>query len=292
MPFPDTPPDAATSPAVLNALSPAALELLRKLVLVYNSASFDQILNAALDILTHAVPCISVDWYDLDTRHGLRRFKNMRDVSGNFIHQHRELQNLIRRHPVMKRFLNGDIRIVYRLSDIVPVNNMKTHPLYRMLIKNYRAPYGLIVRLPIPGKGCIIISMKRRFHDFSITDIATAEVVATLITHQLIEVSKVEARHLELDADRCISQIAYFLNLSQREAEIAYWVYIAKKNKEIGKILGISHHTVRTHIQHIFDKQMISTRFDLARSVLLSMSENTPRVLTATHGNESSALAV
>ncbi len=48
--------------------------------------------------------------------------------------------------------------------------------------------------------------------------------------------------------------------LTKRELEVAEWIAAAKRNHEIGKILGCSSRTVQKHVQHILEKLHLETR--------------------------------
>ncbi|WP_175479039.1 response regulator transcription factor [Rubrimonas cliftonensis] len=54
-------------------------------------------------------------------------------------------------------------------------------------------------------------------------------------------------------------------SLSPREREIASLTCRGLSNKEIGRRLDISHHTVSTHMRRIFDKLGVNRRACLAR---------------------------
>ena len=54
--------------------------------------------------------------------------------------------------------------------------------------------------------------------------------------------------------------------LSFREQEILHWVKQGKRNSEIAMILGISHHTVRHHLEKIYPKLGVETRLAAART--------------------------
>lgn len=51
-------------------------------------------------------------------------------------------------------------------------------------------------------------------------------------------------------------------NLTPREHEVYHWMRNGKTNEEIGMILGISHHTVKNHIEHIFQKIGVNNRYE------------------------------
>ena len=48
--------------------------------------------------------------------------------------------------------------------------------------------------------------------------------------------------------------------LTKRELEVVEWIAAAKRNREIGKILGCSSRTVQKHVQHILEKLHLETR--------------------------------
>lgn len=48
--------------------------------------------------------------------------------------------------------------------------------------------------------------------------------------------------------------------LTQREAEVLYWVLHGKTNRDIGDILGISHRTINKHTENLFAKLGVETR--------------------------------
>ena len=63
----------------------------------------------------------------------------------------------------------------------------------------------------------------------------------------------------ENDASAIESLIAAF-RLTQREAEVLYWVTLGKTSKDIGDILGSSPRTVNKHLEHVFEKLGVETR--------------------------------
>jgi DNA-binding CsgD family transcriptional regulator len=50
------------------------------------------------------------------------------------------------------------------------------------------------------------------------------------------------------------------LRLTPRQAEVLGWVARGKTNDEIGAVLFISPHTVRKHVENIFEKLGVGTR--------------------------------
>lgn len=74
----------------------------------------------------------------------------------------------------------------------------------------------------------------------------------------------------ENDASAVESLIASF-RLTQREAEVLYWVVQGKTSKDIGDILGSSPRTVNKHLEHVFEKLGVETRTAAANLALTKM---------------------
>jgi DNA-binding response OmpR family regulator/DNA-binding CsgD family transcriptional regulator len=74
----------------------------------------------------------------------------------------------------------------------------------------------------------------------------------------------------ENDASAIDSLIAAF-RLTQREAEVLYWVVQGKTSKDIGDILGSSPRTVNKHLEHVFEKLGVETRTAAANLALSKM---------------------
>ena len=74
----------------------------------------------------------------------------------------------------------------------------------------------------------------------------------------------------ENDASAVDSLIAAF-RLTQREAEVLYWVVQGKTSKDIGDILGSSPRTVNKHLEHVFEKLGVETRTAAANLALSKM---------------------
>ncbi len=62
-------------------------------------------------------------------------------------------------------------------------------------------------------------------------------------------------------------------DLTGREAEVLHWVTEGKTNKEVATILGLSPLTVRTHLEHIFQKLGVETRTAAAVRALEALGD-------------------
>ena len=74
----------------------------------------------------------------------------------------------------------------------------------------------------------------------------------------------------ENDASAILSLITAF-RLTQREAEVLYWVTQGKTSKDIGDIVSSSPRTVNKHLEHVFEKLGVETRTAAANLALSKM---------------------
>ncbi|WP_166442932.1 helix-turn-helix transcriptional regulator [Phragmitibacter flavus] len=66
--------------------------------------------------------------------------------------------------------------------------------------------------------------------------------------------------------------------LSDREREIAEWVAMGKTNTDIALITGISLHTVKRHLEHIFSKLGIESRNAILPALMSTSSKHSSRI--------------
>ena len=78
--------------------------------------------------------------------------------------------------------------------------------------------------------------------------------------------------------------------LTPREAEVLGWIAEGKTNAEIGRLLFISPHTVRKHVEHIFEKLDVHTRTAAARHAAATSFSRDARATRGVHGGSVSAV--
>ena len=71
----------------------------------------------------------------------------------------------------------------------------------------------------------------------------------------------VESRQELMLRDRAAA--ACWDSLSEREREVLALVCLGQRNYEIARVLGITHETVKTHLQHIFRKFSLRSKKEL-----------------------------
>lgn len=71
-----------------------------------------------------------------------------------------------------------------------------------------------------------------------------------------------------LFSDTAWTQLAHSLRLSAREFQIVQGVFDDKKEVSIARDLGISPHTVHTHLERLYDKLEVASRVALVLRVV------------------------
>ena len=67
--------------------------------------------------------------------------------------------------------------------------------------------------------------------------------------------------------------LAKAFNLTQREAEVLYWVAQGKSNKDLALILDISPRTANKHLESIFEKMYVENRTSAANMAIKELSK-------------------
>lgn len=70
------------------------------------------------------------------------------------------------------------------------------------------------------------------------------------------------------------SLLAARFGLTEREAEVLFWLAQGKSNSDIGNILGLSSRTVSKHLEQVFEKMGVDNRTSAAVMADRSMSRN------------------
>jgi CheY-like chemotaxis protein/DNA-binding CsgD family transcriptional regulator len=77
----------------------------------------------------------------------------------------------------------------------------------------------------------------------------------------------------EADDAAALEALMLAFKLTNREAEVLYWVVKGKTNRDIGDILGSSPATVKKHLEHVYVKLGVETRNAAASLALASVRQ-------------------
>lgn len=204
-----------------------------------SSGPFEQ---DTLDLLAQAVPADSVTYSEWETTE-LRATKVVGEpfasIPPEIAEARRELccsyPLSIRRHRSEERAL--------KVSDFVSLRELRRSEYYDSVLKPLGVEHELRIWLTAPQGTCRVFAFSRTRHagDFGERDRAMLELLRPFL---------VATR--ERYETRC--------PLTDRETEVLRWVARGKTNREIATLLYISPHTVRTHLEHVFEKLGVRTR--------------------------------
>jgi len=154
-----------------------------------------------------------------------------------------------------------------RLSDAMAPDAYRSTEYYRRLGRRHGLNYSIATWLRLPDGSIRGLWLDASRRDFDDRDVSVLE----LIGRQL-------GRLVEPAWGSPAGRRRATLGLTDRQAEILALAAVGRSNDEIGHDLTISTHTVRTHLEHAFDRLHVHTRAAaVARAWELGILPRTPR---------------
>jgi len=138
-------------------------------------------------------------------------------------------------------------RRVLRLSDSMSRRTRQRLDYYTSVWRPLGIEDSLRLWLPAPDGRATTIYLERSGRNYSDRE----KTLLALLRPQLIRIQRVR------ETRRRVGRLA---ELTAREAEILAHVAEGQTNRQIARTLFISPHTVRTHLEHIFEKLGVQTR--------------------------------
>jgi DNA-binding CsgD family transcriptional regulator len=155
-----------------------------------------------------------------------------------------------------------------RLSDAMAPQAYRATEYYRRLGRRHGLEFSMSTWLDLPDgmiRGLWLDAARRDFDDRDLT-------VLDLIGRQLARLMRPKGR------SSASSRAGGSLGLTDRQAEILALAAIGRSNDEIGHDLSISPFTVRTHLEHAFDRLRVHSRAAaVAQAWELGILPRTPR---------------
>jgi len=154
-----------------------------------------------------------------------------------------------------------------RLSDAMSAEAYRATEFYRRLGRRHSLEYSIAIWMPRPDGAVRGLWLDGSRRDFDDRDVSVLE----LIGRQLARL--IGPRRSSFHGRRRDT-----LGLTDRQAEILALVAVGRSNDEIAHDLSISPDTVRTHMEHAFDRLRVHTRAAaVARAWELGILPRTPR---------------
>ena len=136
---------------------------------------------------------------------------------------------------------------VLRLSDLLTRRQRRTLEWNTLVWRPHGIDDALRVWLPAELARARSIYLERSGKNYTDREVT----LFALVRPHLIRIQKNADFRRRLDRHKA---------MTPREAEVLGWIARGKTNSEIARLLFISHHTVRKHIENIFEKLGVRTR--------------------------------
>jgi DNA-binding CsgD family transcriptional regulator len=220
-----------------------ALEFVHAVSSIDSSEPFP---HPALELLARTIPCDSVTYSEWDTTGPPRATtvvgEPVASISPEVAEARREL---CCSYPLSVVQRSSEQRAL-KISDFMPVGELRRSEYYDEVLKPLGIEHELRVWLTAPrGTSRVFaFSRNRRQGDFGERDRALLELLRPFL------VAVRERYDLRNGA----------ASLTEREAEILRLVACGKTNGEIASLLFLSPYTVRTHLEHVFEKLDVHSR--------------------------------
>ena len=156
-------------------------------------------------------------------------------------------------HPVTVAFEKNQRPGTFLRSQLMPDKLWERTPHYQVVDRTLGVKDMTSIYL-CPRPGQLIILNCGRNRTFQPKTVAAAARLERVMTRLL----QVRATHMPREKPQ--GGELSLAPLSKREREVLHWVREGKRNREIATILGLSHLTVRRHIENIFQKLGVETR--------------------------------
>lgn len=250
-----------------------------------NACSLEHAAHALVDAAMDLVPCDHGGYTEIDLHFGRTKIYSSETEVEEWVARRAEVwHHFLPGHPVLKyRNENPDVPVV-RLSDVADMGMFYSSGIYHELFREVETDYQLVMHLGFDPKdrrdtGALPLALgmplNRKGSDFTRRDI---EVLSLLQGTARPALRRKRAEHqfrlldaAVLSADLLRSLMG--LGLSQRQAEVAFWMLKGKSNTDVGAILDIGAQTVREHSIAIYRALGVGGRLALQRAVFRSIAD-------------------
>ena len=237
------------------------------------------LVHAAMDL----VACDHGGFSEVDTHFNRTRlFSSEREI-GDWVERRAAVwHHYMPSHPVLRyRTENPGVAVV-RLSDVANLSSFYSSGLYNELFREVETDHQLVMHLGTDPRDqhksgalplTLGVPLNRKRHDFTRRD----KEILSLLQHLAKPVlrQKRARHHYALLQAAVLSpellRALVGLGLTERQAEVAFWMLKGKSNTDIGVILEIGAQTVRQHSIAIYRRFGIQGRLALQRTILMSI---------------------
>jgi DNA-binding CsgD family transcriptional regulator len=250
------------------------------------AATLDAVAVALFDTARDLVACDHCGYHEVDRHFGRSAYVwSSPDVARQIAAQAGLWDRHLPSHPVLSSFASCPSLGLARLSDVTDMSDFARSALGRELFAPLSVRHQVVLNLGLDpadrsGAGAfpvlIGLPMNRSGSDFDDRDMAVLAALQRLARPVL---RRKRAEHLvglmdaaDLTPEFCRNLMGH--GLSERQAEVVFWMLKGKSNGDIGAILGIGAQTVRHHSMAIFARLGVDGRLALQRRVLQAITQS------------------
>lgn len=210
--------------------------------------------------ITDLIPGEAIGYSQFDPRHGVAEAGSTTPATWFNPIPVPELGRLMRQHPGAQHFLaTGDLRPV-RLSEVVRWHDWVRTAAFAEMISLLKTPHQVVI--PMSVMPMTAFTINRGGRDFSDAERDTAEVLQLVLQAE-------HRRSMGRSRHRSV-QGAPTVQLTPREREVLALLATGRTAQAIGRETGISHRTVRKHLENAYAKLGVHDRLqavELARDL-------------------------
>ena len=254
-------------PTLRGRLDAAAYEtLLAGIDRVYEAMDdLDALGLAMVETVASVLACRHVVYNEVMPIEGRQYSVASRPETARLIGEHAEAgHRLLPTHPVLHHLQEHPDDAVVNLTDVVDHGEFRRTPLYLELFRALNSEYQIILNLRTSPEVSVALSMNRDEgeDDFDDEDRRLLEHLAPHFRRAYRIALGRRRLRLLLD-DRITDEVVATLceiGLTEREAEVLYWVIHGRSNREIAHLLHTSPLTVKTQVQSLLGKLDVGGR--------------------------------
>jgi len=234
----------------------SAQETIRK---IHNAESVEELRHFILEEFPAKIDCHSATWNAHDGMMNIVEMAGTEFIEKDYAHLKGVVERNVPNHPLFHHVFI-DKRVVgwgypKSILGVTEQEEFRKSPIYLQAYKEMKIEDQVCSQILYREQGGLILSFNS----------------SQTIRSQVIDYIAVIQTHLELKGDQLLDvkrkakseQSIKVESLTQRETEVASWLVLGKTNEEISIILGVSKRTVDKHIENIFTKLELDSRWQV-----------------------------
>jgi len=243
------------------------------------ASSLEAAARRLVDATMRLVPCDHGGYSEVDLHFDRTRLFSSEPQVSDWVDKKADLwRHHMPDHPIMRfRKQNPDVSIV-RLSDVTDLTDFYRSGIYNDLFREVDTRHQLVMHLGFePRDGlntgayplALGLPLNRSGQDFTDRDVEALHLLRR-IARPLLRRKRLEHQLRLLDRATLSPELKRSLvglGLTERQAEVAFWILKGKSNAEIGVLLDIGTQTARQHSIEIYRRLGVGGRLMLQRSI-------------------------